>query len=382
MTALSINLSDLILIYLNKYRAFIDLCLYLSHSGDQRTQFKNDFMKTTITDVAKLADVSMKTVSRVLNNEPNVAKKTREKVLRAAKELRYSPNLAAKGLASSKSYLIALLYDNPSPNYIANIQKGAIKACRDNNYYLVIEPLSMTNANAGDEVEKLLERLPVDGIILTPPLCDDKDVLGILRSLKIPYVPVAPTIEINGVSSVKMDDVQASFEMTEYLIKSGHKKIGFIKGHIEHSATALRYKGYKLAMEKFNLKIDENFIVNGDFSFKSGVEAAENLLGLKEPPTAIFASNDDMAAGVVSVASRLGLEVPTKLSVGGFDDTPLAQILFPQLTTVKQPIYEMGKMAANLLINPPTRDDLLPSYHLDHKLIIRKSTDNQNILDN
>ena len=141
MTALSINLSVLILIYLNKYRAFIDLCLYLSHSGDQRTQFKNDFMKTTITDVAKLADVSMKTVSRVLNNEPNVAKKTREKVLRAAKELRYSPNLAAKGLASSKSYLIALLYDNPSPNYIANIQKGAIKACRDNNYYLVIEPL-------------------------------------------------------------------------------------------------------------------------------------------------------------------------------------------------------------------------------------------------
>ena len=339
-------------------------------------------MKTTITDVARLANVSMKTVSRVLNNEPNVAKKTRERVLSAAKELRYSPNLAAKGLASSKSYLIALLYDNPSPNYIANIQKGAIKACRDNNYYLVIEPLSMANANAGNEVEKLLERLPVDGVILTPPLCDDKDVLSILKSLNIPYVPVAPTIEMNGVSSVKMDDVQASFEMTEYLIRRGHKKIGFIKGHRGHSATALRYKGYELAMEKFNLKIDKNFIVEGDFSFKSGVEAAENLLGLNEPPTAIFASNDDMAAGVVSVASRLGLEVPTKLSVGGFDDTPLAQILFPQLTTVKQPIYEMGQMAANLLINPPAKDDVLPSYHLDHKLIIRESTDNQNILDN
>ena len=116
-------------------------------------------MKTTITDVAKYAKVSMKTVSRVLNNEPNVAKTTRDRVLQAAKELRYSPNLAAKGLASSKSYLIALLYDNPSPNYIANIQKGAIKACRDNNYYLVIEPLSMVKANAGDEVEKLLERI-------------------------------------------------------------------------------------------------------------------------------------------------------------------------------------------------------------------------------
>lgn len=339
-------------------------------------------MKTTITDVAKYAKVSMKTVSRVLNNEPNVAKTTRDRVLQAAKELRYSPNLAARGLASSKSYLIALLYDNPSPNYIANIQKGAIKACRDNNYYLVIEPLSMVKANAGDEVEKLLERLPVDGVILTPPLCDDRDILRILRKLKIPYVPVAPTIEVNGVSSVKMDDVQASYEMTDYMIRNGHKKIGFIKGHSEHSASALRFEGYKLAMKKANLKVNESFIAEGDFSFRSGVEAAEYLLGLKESPTAIFASNDDMAAGVVSVASRLGMEVPNKLSVGGFDDTPLAQILFPQLTTVKQPIYEMGHMAADLLINPPSKDDELSSYHFEHKLIIRESTNTQNTLDN
>ena len=146
----------------------------------------------------------------------------------------------------------------------------------------------MANANAGDEVEKLLERLPVDGVILTPPLCDDRDVLSILRNLKIPYVPVAPTIEVNGVSSVKMDDVQASFEMTDYLIRSGHKKIGFIKGHSEHSASALRFEGYKLAMEKANLKVDESFIAEGDFSFRSGVEAAEYLLGLKEPRLLLY----------------------------------------------------------------------------------------------
>lgn len=316
----------------------------------------------------------MKTVSRVLNNEPNVAKKTRERVLEVAKALRYSPNLAARGLASSKSYLLALLYDNPSPNYIANIQKGAIDACRDSGYHLVVEPLNMREDNISDEVERLLERLPVDGIILTPPLCDNQALLDILRRLKISYIPVAPAIEPENVSSVKMDDVQASFEMTAFMIKNGHTKLGFIKGHPEHSATGLRYSGYVKAVEAAGLEVDLDTVVEGDFSFKSGVKAAEGLLSQTDRPTAIFASNDDMAAGVVSVASRLGISVPQELSVGGFDDTPLAQILYPQLTTIKQPIYEMGHMAANLLIKPPKAEDRLNSYCLDHKLIVRDST--------
>ena len=316
----------------------------------------------------------MKTVSRVLNNEPNVAQKTRERVLAVAKELRYSPNLAARGLASSKSYLLALLYDNPSPNYIANIQKGAIDACRDNGYHLVVEPLNMNGPDVSDTVELLLERLPVDGIILTPPLCDNVALLDILKRLKIPYVPVAPSQEPEDVTSVKMDDVQASYEMTEFMIKNGHTKLGFIKGHPEHSASTLRYLGFVKAVESAGLDVDLDSVAEGDFSFKSGVKAAEQLLAGDNRPTAIFASNDDMAAAVVSVASRLGIAVPGELSVGGFDDTPLAQILYPQLTTIKQPIYEMGHMAANLLIKPPKAEDRLPSYCLDHKLIIRDST--------
>ena len=331
-------------------------------------------MKTTITDVAIQAGVSMKTVSRVLNNEPNVAKKTREKVLAVAAELRYSPNLAARGLASSKSYLIALLYDNPSPYYIANIQKGAIDACREAGYHLVIEPISMSGANAGQEMERILERLPVDGVILTPPLSDDEDVHAILQRLNITYIPVAPSKEFSDVSSVKMDDIQAAYEMTEFLIRKGHKKIGFIKGHPEHSAANLRYLGFVKAMETVGLGLRMDWIVDGDFSFKSGVDAAEHLLGLENPPTAIFASNDDMAAGVVSVANRMNIAVPEHLSVGGFDDTPLAQILYPQLTTIKQPIYEMGYRAVTLLVNPPKAEERLSSYSLDHKLVIREST--------
>ena len=331
-------------------------------------------MKSTITDVAKKAGVSMKTVSRVLNKEPNVAEKTRERVLEVAKELRYSPSIAARGLASSKSYLLALLYDNPSPNYIANIQKGAIDACRDNGYHLVVEPINMSKINVGVAVDLLLERLPVDGIILTPPLCDDEDVLKILKRLKIPYIPVAPAEESEHLSFVKMDDVQAAYEMTEFLIRQGHRKIGFIAGHPEHSATKLRYQGFVKAMNAVGLKVRDEWVVEGDFSFKSGVDAAETLLGLSECPTAIFASNDDMAAGVVSVASRLGVSVPDDLSVGGFDDTPLAKILYPQLTTIQQPIYEMGHRAANLLIKPPKEQERLSSYCLEHKLIVRDST--------
>jgi LacI family transcriptional regulator len=346
--------------------------MFQSEKGSRESAYS--LMKSTITDVAKQAGVSMKTVSRVLNNEPNVAKMTRSRVLEVAKALRYSPNLAARGLASSKSYLLALLYDNPSPNYIANIQKGAIDACREAGYHLVVEPINMREVNVGQTVDLILERLPVHGVILTPPLSDDKDVLAILRRLKISYVPVAPTLETGDVSLVKMDDIQAAYEMTEFLIRQGHKKLGFIKGHPEHSASGLRYQGFVKAMYAMGVDINMDWVAEGDFSFKSGVDAAERLLSSTLRPTAIFASNDDMAAGVVSVASRLGLSVPDDLSVGGFDDTPLAQILYPQLTTIKQPIYEMGYRAANLLINPPQEDDRQESYSLSHKLIVRAST--------
>lgn len=331
-------------------------------------------MKSTITDVAKRAGVSMKTVSRVLNNEPNVAQKTRDRVKAVAAELHYSPNLAARGLASSKSYLIALLYDNPSPYYIANIQKGAIDACRESGYHLVVEPINMSGTNVSHEMERILERLPVDGVIVTPPLSDSPEIQAILKRLKISYVPVAPSTVPTDTASVKMDDVQAAYEMTEFLVKQGHNKIGFIKGHSEHSATSLRYQGFAKAIKAAGFGVQPQYIAEGDFSFKSGVDAAENLLQLEAPPTAIFASNDDMAAGVVSVANRLGLLVPNDLSVVGFDDTPLARILWPQLTTIKQPIYEMGFQAVSLLIQPPKASDARLSYCLDHKLIIRDST--------
>ena len=334
-------------------------------------------MKATITDVAERAGVSMKTVSRVLNNEPNVAEKTREHVKAVAAELRYSPNLAARGLATSKSYLIALMYDDPSPNYIAHIQRGAIDACREVDYHLVVQPLSLGANKTQDEQEQairsVLDRLPVDGVILTPPLCDSKIILETLAELKIKCVRIAPQ---NGGDQpfIAMDDETAAYQMTQYLIEQGHKRLGFIKGNLTHSATASRYNGFMKAMREAGLEMPSECIAQGDFSFASGVTAAQSLLALDEEmrPTAIFASNDDMATGVFSVAGQMGIDVPTELSVCGFDDTPLAQVVFPPLTTVRQPIYKMGYEAARQAIKKA--DDAVDTEQiLDFDIMIRGS---------
>jgi LacI family transcriptional regulator len=337
-------------------------------------------MKATITDVAKKAGVSMKTVSRVLNNEPNVAEKTRAHVKAIAAELRYTPNLAARGLATSKSYLIALIYDNPSINYISHIQRGAIDACREAGYHLVVEPLYLekvkSRAEKADAMRMVLEKLPVDGVILTPPLCDSQGVLQTLSELRIKCVRVAPRNR-GQQPFVGMDDDTAAYQMTQYLLEQGHKRIGFIKGHVGHAATDMRYDGYCRAIESEGLSVSEQLVFQGDFSFESGVVQAKKLLELpvSERPTAIFASNDDMAAAVISVASQLGLDVPADLSVCGFDDTPLAQNLSPALTTVRQPIYKMGFKAAQQLIDPDG-DQQKTGQILDFEVMLRDTVSN------
>jgi len=335
-------------------------------------------MKATITDVAKKAGVSMKTVSRVLNNEPNVAEKTRNHVKAVAAELRYSPNLAARGLATSKSYLLALIYDNVSPNYISHIQLGAIDACREAGYHLVVEPLMLRPEATRDEkvrlIRSVVDRLPVDGIILTPPLVDSEAVLEALQELNVRCVRVSPK-NPGQLPFVGMDDETAAYQMTQHLLEKGHRKIAFIRGHVDHSATFLRQAGYLRAMDEANERVPENLIVQGDFSYETGAAAARILLSLPdaERPTAIFASNDDMAAAVISTAGQMGISVPHELSVCGFDDTPLARVVWPALTTVRQPIYKMGYQAAKQLVTRGDEEDATGEI-LDFEIMIRDST--------
>ncbi|NGM51189.1 LacI family transcriptional regulator [Caulobacter sp. 602-2] len=331
--------------------------------------------KVTIHDVARMSGVSIKTVSRVLNREPNVKADTRDRVQEAVAALNYRPNISARSLAGSKAYLIGVFFDNPSPAYVTDVQLGAIGRCRTEGYHLIVEPLD-SEGDVEEQVAPMLATLRMDGVILTPPVCDDVRVLAVLDAEGVPYVRLSPDRDLDRSAYVRMDDMAAAYEMTAHLIKLGHKDIAFIKGHPDHGAAHLRYDGYAKAMADHGLAVREDRVAQGWFSFRSGFEAAETLLAGEDRPTAIFASNDDMALGVMAVANRLRLNVPETLSVAGFDDTPGAKVVWPQLTTVRQPIQAMAAAAADLLLSGDLKgeDGAAPSRLLDFELVVREST--------
>ncbi len=327
----------------------------------------------TITDVAELAGVSIKTVSRVLNSEPNVREDTRARVLGAVKLLNYKPNYAARALAGSRSYLIGLYYDNPNPGYLGEVQYGAVKACREAGYHLLVEHVDGHPSDWRRQIEGLLDQVKVDGVILSPPVCDRDIVLDVLEEQQIPFVRIAPAGDWERGPYVYMDDKRAARVMTDYLLSLGHRRIGFVKGHGEHSATQLRFAGFSQAMNEAGLEVDPAYVQWGNFTFRSGVGAAERLLNLPRRPTAIFASNDEMALGVMAVANRMQLSLPNDLSVTGFDDAPIAQAVWPQLTTIRQPIVEMAEAAAAMLIQRRLAPTLPVSRLLDFELVLRGS---------
>jgi len=327
----------------------------------------------TITDVAERAGVSIKTVSRVLNSEPNVREDTRAKVLGAVKVLNYRPNYAARALAGSRSYLIGLYYDNPSPSYVGEVQYGAVKACRETGHHLLVEQIDGEKDTWRTQVESLLRQVKVDGVVLSPPVCDRSPVLDVLEEQKIPFVRIAPAGDWDRGPYVYMDDKRAARDMTAYLLSLGHRRIGFVKGHPEHAATQARLAGFTQALTEAGVPLDPAYVQGGAFTFRSGFGAAERLLNLPLPPTAIFASNDEMAVGVMAVANRMQLNVPRDVSVVGFDDAPIAQSVWPQLTTVRQPVVEMAEAAAAMLIQPRASPPGTRSRMLEFALIVRGS---------
>ena len=263
--------------------------------------------KVTIHDVARESGVSIKTVSRVLNREPNVKADTRDRVQAAVAALNYRPNISARSLAGSKAYLIGVFFDNPSPGYVTDVQLGAIARCRQEGFHLIVEPIDSTG-DIQEQVQPMLATLRMDGVILTPPLSDHPLVLSALEQAGVAYVRIAPGGDMDRAPWVSMDDRLAAYEMTKHLIGLGHRDIGFIIGHPDHGASHLRYEGYVAAMKEHGHAVREDHVEQGWFSFRSGFEAAERLLSRPDRPTAIFASNDDMALGVMAVANRLRLD--------------------------------------------------------------------------
>jgi len=330
----------------------------------------------TIADVARRAGVSPMTVSRVINGEKNVRAATRDAVNAAIAALSYAPNQAARSLAGADQIRIGLLYSNPSAAYLSEFLVGGLDQTSRRNVQLVVEKCDLDRHEV--EVANRLVASGIDGIILPPPLCDSLSVIEVLTQSGTPAVQVATGRVADSVSAVSIDDHKAALAMTRHIVALGHQRIGFIIGNPNQTASSRRLEGYRNALTKAGLTVDEDLIAQGLFTYRSGLDAAERLLELAEPPSAIFASNDDMAAATVAVAHRRGLDVPGDLTVCGFDDTALATTIWPELTTIHQPITDMSRAAVELLVDEiRLRRSGQPTEHrhmlLDFTLVRRQS---------
>ena len=310
-------------------------------------------MKVTINDVAKLAGVSMKTVSRVINKEPSVRKKTFDLVMEAVNELNYQPNLAARNLAGTSSFTIGLVYDNPNAYYVIDMQNGVLSRCKDEGYELVIHPCSYSDTNMEHDFKTMIKRSRLAGLVLTPPLSEQSSITNLLDELNIHYVRVLsgrPSEEDQD-TCIYVNDFKAAYEITTHLLNHGHKNIGFICGDKEHKSTSERLEGYRAEIADHDAETSEAFIYDGKYSFESGVEGAQALLGdnNKLAITAILGGNDEMATGALFASRLMGIQIPEQLSITGFENSPFSRQTWPKLTTAHQENDVISQHAARLL---------------------------------
>jgi LacI family transcriptional regulator len=302
----------------------------------------------TIHDVARHAGVSPMTVSRVINRNVNVREPLKSKVLASIAALNYTVNEAARSTRSGSTKIsIGILYSNPSAGYLNQILLGSLEETARTGGELLLESCEGLQSQK-QAMERLIQK-GVDGIILPPPLCDSAPTVHMLKKAGVPVLALATAAPLEDVSAVRIDDFEAAAAMTNYLIELGHKRIGFIKGDPQHTPTLLRFRGYQSALEAAGIAFDESLIADGMFTYQSGLTAADYLLHLPERPTAIFASNDEMAAAVISLCHGLKIRIPYDISVCGFDDTPLATTIWPQITTIHQPLGDMGRAAVSTI---------------------------------
>ena len=332
----------------------------MSYGTDAQASLMDDGMSTafseiarpTIRDVARIAGVSIKTVSRVINDQQYVSADKRERVRQVMTELGFKPSHAARALAGHKSHQIALICDNPNPWYVYEIQFGVRERCARDKIRMIAQPYDRASPTLFDDIVALLDQANPDGLVLAPPACDDTRVLDELTRRGTPFVRLQPGLRIDEGPAALIDNERAAFDMTTHLLGLGHRRIGFIVGDRSYAASGQRLAGYIGALGEQAVEIDLDLIRQGQFDVASGEAAADALLSLSQPPTAIFASSDDMAAGVLAAAHRRGVRVPGALSVAGFDDGPTATIVWPALTTVRQPVRALAEAATDLLLSP------------------------------
>lgn len=308
--------------------------------------------RATIKDVSAAAGVSIKTVSRVLNNERYVGAATAERVRAAVARLNFRPSQAARALAGRRSFQIALICDNPSPWYVFEMQSGIRDRCEADGVRMIAQPYDRGSDRLADDLAALLDTTGADGVVLTPPASDRADVLDLLAARGVPHVRVSPGGRLDASAATLIDNEGAAYAMTTHLLALGHRRIGFVAGHPDYAASAQRAAGHQRALAEAGVASDPTLVAPGGYDFASGEAAGRAMLALAEPPSAIFAANDEMAAGVLAAAHAAGVAVPGALSVAGFGDDALARYVWPPLTTVRQPVRALAWQAADLLLAP------------------------------
>ncbi len=345
--------------------------------------------KPTIDDVAKLAGVGRATVSRVLNGGPNVRDEVRATVMAAVERLQYKVNVQARFLAGGRSQVVALIYasdldSEPNSFYYSGLELGALRACSQMGFQLQLHNVNQHSLSKTAKILDLVESRRVDGVVLTPPFSDDVELIRQLVATHVPLVCISPGHDAQRVATgVGIDDEVAGYEMTRYLLSLGHRSFGFIKGLPGHLSAEERFQGFQRALREAGIPDEAVRQVRGNFTFKSGVEMMPQVVpqGLTGPnrPTALICANDDMAVGAIFSAHKMGLSLPEDLSIVGFDDTPVSEIIWPPLTTVHQPLKAIGARAIEMVIeringDPALRTMALPSFEvIAHRVVKRES---------
>lgn len=330
--------------------------------------------KVTINDVARLSGVSKKTVSRVINNSPLVGVETRERVQSVIKDTGYSPDPQARALAFRKSFLIGMIYDNPSPQYVVNMQRGILDTLQETSFQLVLHPCDRGDSDVHDRVERFVKQQKPHGVILSPSISEDDALCAQLRSLDCAYVRIA-SVEFDAPhQNIRTHDAKGAAQAARHLAEIGHRRIAHIHGLKSFRSANERLAGFREGLKEYGLSMPKKFIMEGAYDFKSGVACTEKLLKANPRPTAIFLGNDEMAVGAYQAIRMAGLRVPDDISVVGFDDTPMASRVWPPMTTVRLPIREMGSAAAKLLLDRASVEQVEERISFVPDLVVRHST--------
>ena len=310
--------------------------------------------RPTINDIARLAGVSKKTVSRVINASPYVQKETRERIEAVIAEHGYAPDPQARGLAFRRSFLIGLVYDNPNPQYVVNMQLGLLDGMKGSGFELVVHPCNRASPTFLADLRGFIERQKLFGVVLTPSVSEDERVAALMSDIGCEYVRVASVSLDTPEHMIETRDRLGGEAAAHHLADLGHSRLAHISGPPSFRSSRERREGFEAGLAARGLKLEPRYSQEGAYTFESGIECAAALLKLTPRPTAIFAGNDEMAAGVLQAARQMGVAVPRDLSVVGFDDFEIARRLWPSLTTIRTPTREIGRLAVERLMG---RDD-------------------------